>query len=129
VEDDASGQAVNSASEPGQADRSVSQIPAEMRGRWGVDEGACRKQVEDRDGVMTVTSNELHFNKLAAKAETITVRSPTRVRVDAMVDEPGRNFTFVTDLVLQDGGNALVREEEGPRQKYIRCPRRSTATD
>lgn len=114
---------------PHPSDQPGATIPAAFRGRWGETLDACRKLVEDRDGVMTVTSSELHFNELRAEATSVALRSPTRVSVNAKVDEPSRNFTFFTDLVLADGGNALVREEEGPRQRYVRCPRASGRPD
>ncbi|HEY0625529.1 MAG TPA: hypothetical protein VGD10_02230 [Allosphingosinicella sp.] len=109
--------------QPESSPAASSAIPAAYRGRWGETLAACSRQAEDRDGIMTVTSNELHFNELRAVATSVTVRSSDRVSVNAEVNEPGRDFTFFTDLVLEGGGERLVREEEGPRKRYVRCPR------
>ena len=89
------------------------QIPAAMRGRWGLVAADCEPGRDDAKGLLTVTADKLEFYESVGTLDSIIESAPTRIR--ASFDFEGEGQTWERDgmLEIQDGGDTLVRREYG----------------
>lgn len=89
------------------------EIPAEMRGRWGLVAADCDPERDDAKGLLTITGDKLEFYESVGTLDTIMEAEPNRIR--AAFDFEGEGMTWEREAVLdvQDGGTTLIRREYG----------------
>lgn len=88
-------------------------IPAAIQGRWGMNTADCEPGRSDNKGLLTISANQLEFYESVGTLDQIEEASPTRIR--ASFDFMGEGMEWERDVTLtvEDGGEALVRREEG----------------
>ena len=102
------------------------EIPAAIRGRWGLVPADCTSTRGDAKGLLTITADKLEFYESVGTLDTIMEAEPTRVR--AAFDFEGEGMTWQREVVLdvQDGGATLIRREYGEDAapgpfRYAKC--------
>ena len=102
------------------------EIPAAIRGRWGMVTADCDPARDDAKGLLTITGNKLEFYESVGTLDTIMEASPTRIR--AAFDFEGEGMTWEREAVLdvQDNGATLIRREYGEDAapgpfRYAKC--------
>ena len=102
------------------------EIPAAIRGRWGMVAEDCTSTRGDAKGLLEIGPDELEFYESVATLDTIMDAEPTRIR--AAFDFEGEGMTWKRELVLdvQDGGATLIRREYGDDAapgpfRYAKC--------
>ena len=102
------------------------EIPAALRGRWGLVPGDCTSTRGDAKGLLTITGDKLEFYESVGTLDTIMEAEPTRIR--AAFDFEGEGMTWDREVVLdvQDDGAALIRREYGDDAapgpfRYAKC--------
>ncbi len=102
-------------------------IPAAVRGRWGLVPEDCTSTRGDAKGLMVVDATHLKFYESRAVLTSIKERSDSRLRAAFAFTGEGQNWALDITLDAQDGGRALVRRDYGADAmpgplKYSRCP-------
>ena len=102
------------------------EIPAAMRGRWGLVRGDCTSTRGDAKGLLTITADKLQFYESVGTLDTIMEAEPARVR--ATFDFEGEGMAWEREIVLdvQDGGATLIRRDYGDDAapgplRYAKC--------
>ena len=102
------------------------EIPAAIRGRWGMVPGDCTSTRGDAKGLLTITAGKLQFYESVGTLDTIMEAEPTRIR--AAFDFEGEGMTWQREVVLdaQDAGATLIRREYGEDAepgpfRYAKC--------
>jgi hypothetical protein len=102
------------------------EIPAAIRGRWGMVPLDCTSTRGDNKGLLTITGNKLEFYESVGTLDTIMEAEPTRIR--AAFDFEGEGMTWEREIVLdvQDDGATLIRREYGEDAapgpfRYAKC--------
>ena len=102
------------------------EIPAAIRGRWGMVPADCTSTLGDAKGLLEIGVTELEFYESVATLDTIMDAEPARIRAD--FDFEGECMTWEREMVLdvQDGGETLIRREYGEDAapgpfRYARC--------
>jgi hypothetical protein len=102
------------------------ELPAVLRGRWGLVPGDCTSTRGDAKGLLTITAGQLEFYESVATLDTIIEAEPSRIR--AVFDFEGEGMRWEREVVLdvQDDGDTLVRREYGDDAapgpfRYARC--------
>ncbi len=90
-----------------------SDIPAAMRGRWGLVAADCEPGRADAKGLMTVSARKLEFYESVGTLARATEGDRTHLR--GVFDFTGEGMSWQRDqsLELTEGGRALVRREFG----------------
>lgn len=101
-------------------------IPAAIRGRWGLVPADCEPGRADAKGLLTITAGKLEFYESVGTLKGVTEATPTRIR--ASFNFEGEGMTWERDMVLdvQDGGATLIRREYGEDAapepfRYAKC--------
>jgi hypothetical protein len=101
-------------------------LPAVMRGRWGLVAADCDPARDDAKGLLTITADKLEFYESVGTLDTIMEADPTRIR--AAFDFEGEGMTWQREVVLdvQDNGATLIRREYGEDAapgpfRYAKC--------
>jgi len=89
------------------------ELPAGMRGRWGLVPADCTSTRGDAKGLLTIGPGKLEFYESVGTLDTIMDAEPNRIR--ATFDFEGEGMTWQREVVLdlQDDGVTLVRREYG----------------
>ena len=102
------------------------ELPAALRGRWGLVSADCTSTRGDAKGLLTITADQLEFYESVGTLDTIMDAGPNRVR--ATFDFQGEGMTWQREVVLdaQDDGATLVRREYGEGAapgpfRYAKC--------
>ena len=102
------------------------EIPASIRGRWGLVPADCDPTRDDAKGLLTITGGQLEFYESVGTLDTIMEAEPTRMR--AAFDFEGEGMTWEREVVLdvQDQGATLIRREYGDDAapgpfRYAKC--------
>ena len=102
------------------------EIPAAIRGRWGLVPGDCTSTRGDAKGLLTVTADKLQFYESVGTLDTIMEAEPTRIR--ASFDFEGEGMAWQREVVLdvQDDGATLIRRDYGQDAapgplRYAKC--------
>ena len=102
------------------------ELPAPIRGRWGLVAADCDPARDDAKGLLTITGTKLEFYESVGTLDTIMEAEPTRVR--AAFDFEGEGMTWEREVVLdvQDGGSTLIRRDYGEDAspgpfRYAKC--------
>lgn len=96
-------------------------IPAALRGRWGLSPGDCTSTIGDAKGLLVVGDNELRFYESVAIPAGDVQTSANSISGDFAFTGEGQNWTKHQTLELRDG--ALVRTDRDPIAtfRYVRC--------
>jgi len=102
------------------------ELPAVLRGRWGLVPGDCTSTRGDAKGLLTITSNKLEFYESVGTLDTIMDAAPTRIR--AAFDFEGEGMSWQREVVLdvEDDGATLIRRDYGDDAapgpfRYTKC--------
>lgn len=116
---------IANASDAAVADRGAividGRIPAAFLGRWGLVPADCTSTAGDNKGLMTVEPDRLSFYESRATIARLERVSPTELRATLAFSGEGQQWTQETPLILEDGGNALIRVADGQTLRYKRC--------
>ena len=103
------------------------EIPATIRGRWGLVAADCEPGRDDAKGLLTITGDKLEFYESVGTLDVIQEAAPARIR--ASFDFTGEGMNWKRDMVLdvQDDGATLIRREYGDDAapgpfRYAKCP-------
>ena len=112
---------------PSDRDAASTNIPAALRGRWGLTPMDCTTKQGDAKGLLTITADKLEFYESVATLGPI--REVDADSIGASFDFTGEGESWIQEVVLStpDGGKTLVREDIGPRAQpgpftYTKCP-------
>lgn len=101
-------------------------IPAMLRGRWGMVPADCTSTHGDAKGLLEISATVLTFYESRGTLRTIKETEPSRLR--AIYDFEGEGMSWKRDMLLtvQDDGQTLVRQEYGDgaaaeAYRYKRC--------
>lgn len=101
-------------------------IPVAIQGRWGMNAADCEPGRSDAKGLLTISANKLEFYESVGTLDEIEEASDTRIR--ASFDFIGEGMEWERDVTLdvQDGGETLVRREDGEDAapggfRYAKC--------
>jgi len=91
----------------------ATEIPAAIRGRWGMVPADCEPGRADAKGLLEITADKLEFYESVGTLDAIEEAAPTRIR--ASFDFTGEGMSWERDVVLEvhDDGIELVRREYG----------------
>ena len=102
------------------------EIPAVIRGRWGLVAADCDPARDDAKGLLTISADKLEFYESVGTLDTIMEADPARIR--AAFEFEGEGMSWEREIVLdvQDGGSTLVRREYGEDAapgpfRYAKC--------
>jgi len=111
---------------PDTAPPAATEIPAAIRGRWGLVPADCTSARGDAKGLLVIDATTLKFYESLGTLKTIAESEPTRIR--AAFEFEGEGMTWQRDetLDVQDGGATLIRREYGEDAapgpfRYARC--------
>jgi hypothetical protein len=102
------------------------EIPAAIRGRWGMVPADCTSTRGDAKGLLEIGATELEFYESVATLDTIMDAEPTRLRADFGFEGEGMTWEREMVLDLQDDGATLIRRDYGDDAapgpfRYARC--------
>ncbi|HET9810433.1 MAG TPA: hypothetical protein VFP53_01905 [Sphingomicrobium sp.] len=97
------------------------EIPAALRGRWGLTPRDCTSALGDAKGLLVVNANELRFYESRAVPSANIQTSPDSISGDFAFTGEGQKWTRHETLEVQDGN--LVRTDRDPMAsfRYVRC--------
>ena len=104
----------------------LSEIPAPIRGRWGLVPKDCTSTLGDAKGLLTVSAGQLKFYEAVAKLRKVKEAQDDRISGTFVFSGEGQTWTLDVVLDVQDGGKTLVRRDYGKDAlpgplKYTRC--------
>ena len=106
----------------------VTQIPAAIRGRWGLNAADCERGRSDAKGLLTITGDKLEFYESVGTLGKVAEADADSIR--ATFDFEGEGMTWQRDVLLEveNDGTALRRREYGPDAapepfRYAKCNR------
>ena len=102
------------------------EIPAEMRGRWGLVPADCEPGRADAKGLLTISADKLEFYESVGTLSSVSEAEPTRIRASFEFEGEGMTWQRDATLDVQDGGKTLIRREYGEDAapgpfKYTKC--------
>lgn len=104
----------------------VTQIPAAIRGRWGLNAADCERGRADAKGLLTISADKLEFYESVGTLGKVAEADADSIR--ASFDFEGEGMTWQRDLLLEveNDGTALRRREYGPDAapepfRYAKC--------
>ena len=95
------------------ADTANATIPAALRGRWGLVQADCTSTRGDAKGLLTISDTQLRFYESRGTLRDIAESDASRLVAD--FDFMGEGQTWQRRMILdaQDGGETLIRREQG----------------
>lgn len=105
----------------------ASEIPAAIRGRWGLVPADCTSTRGDNKGLLTVDAKRLRFFESIGELGKVSESSDTRLRAGFDFSGEGMDWTRDETFDVQDGGQTMIRREYGQDAapgpfRYTRCP-------
>jgi hypothetical protein len=99
----------------------VTEIPADIRGRWGLTPRDCTSPLGDAKGLLVINATELRFYESRAVPAGDVQTSANSISGDFAFTGEGQNWTRHVTLEVRDG--QLVRTERDPSASftYVRC--------
>jgi hypothetical protein len=99
----------------------VSEIPADIRGRWGLTPRDCTSPLGDAKGLLVINATELRFYESRGVPAGDVQTSANSISGDFAFTDEGQKWTRHVTLELRDG--KLVRTERDPIASfnYVRC--------
>jgi hypothetical protein len=99
----------------------VSEIPADIRGRWGLTPRDCTSPLGDAKGLLVINATELRFYESRGVPAGDVQTSPDSISGDFAFTGEGQSWTRHVTLELR--GGKLVRTERDPIASfnYVRC--------
>lgn len=88
-------------------------IPLALRGRWGLVAADCSSTRGDAKGLITISSDTVRYYESVAKLSKVTERSDTSLAARFAFSGEGMEWQRDMMLKLQDGGEALIKQEFG----------------
>lgn len=112
---------------PAPNEASAAGIPEPLRGRWGLVAADCEPGRSDAKGLLVISADKLKFYESVGTLGEASERAPTRLRASFAFTGEGMSWNRDMLLEMQDGGEALVRQEFGADAapaplRYMRCP-------
>lgn len=105
----------------------ATEIPAAIRGRWGLVPADCTSTRGDAKGLLVIDAATLKFYESVGTLAEVDDASDTRIR--AAFEFTGEGMTWERDetLEVQDDGATLIRREHGDDAapdpfRYAKCP-------
>ena len=100
------------------------QIPAALRGRWGLVAADCEPGRADAKGLMVVSGDKLEFYESVGTLGTASERLPQSIRAGFAFT--GEGMTWTREMALETDGMTLTRTEFGPEAmpdplRYTKC--------
>ena len=89
-------------------------IPAEMRGRWGLTRTDCDVTRPDAKGAMLVSSEMLGFYESHARLDEVHEVSPRRITASYGFTGEGMSWGRDVTLALSPDGATLIRTQSSP---------------
>lgn len=102
------------------------QIPAAIRGRWGLVPADCTSTNGDNKGLITIDAETIKFYESRAVLDVVKEVRESRVVASFNFTGEGQEWKFDEELDLQNDGKELVRTERGEGAmpeplRYTRC--------
>lgn len=102
------------------------QIPAALRGRWGLVPADCTTTNGDDKGLITVDAEAIKFYESRAVLNTVKEVRESRVVASFDFSGEGQTWSMEETLDLQGDGKQLVRTEKGENAmteplRYTKC--------
>lgn len=102
------------------------QIPAALRGRWGLVAADCTTTNGDDKGLITVDAESIKFYESRAVLNTVKEVRESRVVASFDFSGEGQTWSMEETLDLQGDGKQLVRTEKGENAmteplRYTKC--------
>lgn len=88
-------------------------IPVAIQGRWGLVAADCEPGRSDAKGLLTITGDKLEFYESVGTLDEIEEASANRIGAGFDFTGEGMEWERNVTLTLEDGGETLVRREEG----------------
>jgi len=108
------------------ATTSPTEIPAAIRGRWGLTSVDCEPGRDDAKGLLTITADKLEFYESVGELDDIREVADDRIHASFDFTGEGMEWERTMALELQETGAALVRREFGADAapgsfRYVKC--------
>ena len=102
------------------------EIPAAIRGRWGLVPADCTGDPAAAKGLIAIDAKSIKFYESVAKLGKIKSGSPDAINATFAFTGEGQEWTLDVDLKLGDEGKTLTRKDTGKDAmpgvlKYARC--------
>ncbi len=99
----------------------VTEIPAHLRGRWGLSPRDCTSPLGDAKGLLVINATELRFYESRAVPAGDVQTSADSISGDFAFNGEGQKWTRHVTLEVRDG--KLVRTDRDPIASfnYVRC--------
>ena len=102
------------------------EIPAAIRGRWGLVPGDCTSTRGDAKGLLVIDATTLKFYESVGTLRAATEATTTRIRASFEFEGEGMTWQRDEALDVQDDGATLIRREYGDDAtpgpfRYTRC--------
>jgi len=109
------------------ADLHEIQIPAAIRGRWGLVPADCTTTRGDAKGLLVIDAVTLKFYESVGTLDVVKEVRESRVLASFNFTGEGMNWTRDEELDLRNDGKELIRTEHGSDAMpeplhYTRCP-------
>ena len=99
---------------------STAVIPAQYRGRWGINAADCDPRRSDNKGLMTVRANDIRFYESTASLQE--QRPAIATSFSGTYSFIGEGQSWERVVTLTRTGNTLKRADSEGSFSYIRCP-------
>lgn len=114
------------AGSPSTAAQREDDIPAAIRGRWGLVPADCTSTRGNAKGLIVIDATHLRYYESVGTLGAIKERSGTRLNAAFAFSGEGMNWTRNEVLDVEDGGHSLTERQSGDSAqtgvlKYARC--------
>ena len=110
---------LNEAEDDSENSPSIAVIPAQYRGRWGMNANDCDPKRSDNKGLMTVRENSIKFYESLASLQE--QRPAIATSFSGTYSFAGEGQTWERVVTLTRTGNTLKRADNEGSTTYTRC--------
>lgn len=114
------GAPLNEAEDDSENSPSAAVIPAQYRGRWGMNANDCDPSRSDAKGLMTIRANSIRFYESTASLQE--QRPAIATSFSGTYSFTGEGQTWERAMTLTRTGNTLKRADSEGSFTYNRCP-------